>query len=197
MAVEDFSQPVLAGEGASDYERYLRTDELLKLQKRPEERAHHDELLFQTVHQSSELWLKLAAFEVEVVYVESTEATPDNGRGTFTAALPQADAPSTYVAWTVYSPEEAKVRKRTADGSLRLVEDLSNPIPSDDYYYIETETPAYEQQAVVQNDSGGLGTGSVPVPVSLPLQGDAVYFEKLLALDEPLTVEFAYKGLRK
>jgi tryptophan 2,3-dioxygenase len=66
VAVEDFSQPVLAGEGASDYERYLRTDELLKLQKRPEERTHHDELLFQTVHQSSELWLKLAAEETEV-----------------------------------------------------------------------------------------------------------------------------------
>jgi tryptophan 2,3-dioxygenase len=66
VAVEDFSQPVLAGEGASDYERYLRTDELLKLQKRPEERTHHDELLFQTVHQSSELWLKLAAEETEL-----------------------------------------------------------------------------------------------------------------------------------
>ena len=42
MAVEDYSQPVLAGLGASDYERYLRTDELLSLQKTPEEigRAH-------------------------------------------------------------------------------------------------------------------------------------------------------------
>jgi len=38
--------------GSSDYERYLRTDELLALQKLPEERAHHDELLFQTTHQS-------------------------------------------------------------------------------------------------------------------------------------------------
>lgn len=58
--------PILPGPGASDYERYLRTDELLALQKTPEERAHHDELLFQTVHQSSELWLKLAAEEMEV-----------------------------------------------------------------------------------------------------------------------------------
>src|SRR5204862_8215925 len=57
--------PILAGPGASDYERYLRTDELLALQKTPEERAHHDELLFQTVHQSSELWLKLAGEEME------------------------------------------------------------------------------------------------------------------------------------
>jgi len=62
---EDYSRPVLSGEGASDYERYLRTDELLALQKGPDEQAHRDELLFQTVHQSSELWLKLAWTEVE------------------------------------------------------------------------------------------------------------------------------------
>jgi tryptophan 2,3-dioxygenase len=63
--VDDYSEPVLAGKGASDYERYLRTDELLALQKTPEEQAHRDELLFQTVHQSSELWLKLASAESE------------------------------------------------------------------------------------------------------------------------------------
>lgn len=65
MATEDYTQPILEGTGASDYERYLRTDELLSLQKTPAEMAHRDELLFQTVHQSSELWLKLACFEVE------------------------------------------------------------------------------------------------------------------------------------
>jgi tryptophan 2,3-dioxygenase len=57
--------PVLAGPGQSDYERYLRTDELLSLQKAPHEWVHRDELLFQTVHQSSELWLKHAWNEVE------------------------------------------------------------------------------------------------------------------------------------
>jgi tryptophan 2,3-dioxygenase len=62
---EDFSQPLLEGSGASDYERYLRTDELLALQKTPQEWVHRDELLFQTVHQSSELWLKFASSEVE------------------------------------------------------------------------------------------------------------------------------------
>jgi tryptophan 2,3-dioxygenase len=64
MAVEDYA-PVLPGDGASDYERYLRTDDLLALQKRPEEQAHRDELLFQTVHQASELWLKLSWTEAE------------------------------------------------------------------------------------------------------------------------------------
>jgi len=61
---EDFSEPILPGKGASDYERYLRTDDLLALQKTPEEQSHPDELLFQTVHQSSELWLKLGTTEV-------------------------------------------------------------------------------------------------------------------------------------
>ncbi len=61
---EDFSEPILPGKGASDYERYLRTDDLLALQKTPDEQVHPDELLFQTVHQSSELWLKLGTSEV-------------------------------------------------------------------------------------------------------------------------------------
>ncbi|HUL73645.1 MAG TPA: tryptophan 2,3-dioxygenase family protein [Vicinamibacterales bacterium] len=57
--------PILPGTAATDYERYLRTDELLALQKPPDAMAHRDELLFQTIHQASELWLKLACFEVE------------------------------------------------------------------------------------------------------------------------------------
>ena len=56
--------PILPGAAASDYERYLRTDELLALQKPPEQRVHRDELLFTVVHQSSELWLKLAVSEL-------------------------------------------------------------------------------------------------------------------------------------
>lgn len=48
----------------SEYERYLRVPELLSLQKGVEERAHHDELLFQIVHQVEELWMKLALEEL-------------------------------------------------------------------------------------------------------------------------------------
>ena len=62
---EDYSEPILEGAAASDYERYLRTDELLALQKTSGQWVHRDELLFQTVHQSSELWLKLAWNDVE------------------------------------------------------------------------------------------------------------------------------------
>jgi tryptophan 2,3-dioxygenase len=62
---DDLRKPILPGTAASDYERYLRTDELLALQKDPSQLLHNDELTFQVVHQSSELLLKGAAFELE------------------------------------------------------------------------------------------------------------------------------------
>ena len=75
---EDYSEPILAGDGASDYERYLNTDALLALQKTADEWVHRDELLFQTVHQSSELWLKLAWNDVEAAtaHLSSAEIAP-------------------------------------------------------------------------------------------------------------------------
>ena len=63
--MDDLRTPILPGTAASDYERYLRTDELLALQKPPEKMLHKDELTFQVVHQSSELLLKGAAWELE------------------------------------------------------------------------------------------------------------------------------------
>lgn len=49
-----------AGKGAeTTYERYIRTDDLLALQKPAPERLHPDELLFQITHQTFELWWKL------------------------------------------------------------------------------------------------------------------------------------------
>jgi len=62
---EELRKPILPGKGASDYERYLRTDELLTLQKTTAELRHPDELTFQVVHQASELLMKGAAFELE------------------------------------------------------------------------------------------------------------------------------------
>lgn len=61
----EMTKPILPGSGATDYERYLRTDELLSLQKPPEQRSHPDELMFQIVHQASELLLKGTANELD------------------------------------------------------------------------------------------------------------------------------------
>jgi tryptophan 2,3-dioxygenase len=62
---EEDLKPILPGKGATDYERYLRIDDLLSLQKPPEEMRHPDEMTFQIVHQSSELLLKSAIYDLE------------------------------------------------------------------------------------------------------------------------------------
>lgn len=76
--MEDFTKPVLPGTAESDYERYLRTEELLKLQKTADEVVHHDELLFQVTHQASELWLKLACADIALAtaHIEHDEIAP-------------------------------------------------------------------------------------------------------------------------
>lgn len=51
----------------TDYEKYIRTDELLALQKPAEDLTCHDELQFQVIHQAAELWMKLVAHELRFV----------------------------------------------------------------------------------------------------------------------------------
>ncbi len=53
--------------GLTDYEKYIRTEELLSLQKPPEALSCHDELQFQVVHQASELYMKLIEHELRFV----------------------------------------------------------------------------------------------------------------------------------
>ncbi len=73
VSSDDLRKPILPGTAASDYERYLRTDELLALQKDASQLLHKDELTFQVVHQSSELLLKAAAFELERALTHVTD----------------------------------------------------------------------------------------------------------------------------
>ncbi|GAA4205170.1 tryptophan 2,3-dioxygenase family protein [Microbispora amethystogenes] len=63
--MKDYSKQVLTGEGDTDYARYMRTDTLLSLQRGPDEVVHRDELLFQVVHQTTELWLKLTCADLD------------------------------------------------------------------------------------------------------------------------------------
>src|SRR5215813_6149710 len=78
---EELRKPILPGKGASDYERYLRMDELLALQKTTAELRHPDELTFQVVHQASELMMKGAAFELErALQCASQSEFPDTAR---------------------------------------------------------------------------------------------------------------------
>ena len=53
---------MMGGEGTRDYERYLNTPLLLSCQKPFEAFCNRDELMFQVVHQTMELWMKLVAY---------------------------------------------------------------------------------------------------------------------------------------
>jgi tryptophan 2,3-dioxygenase len=73
---EPIYNPILkrpVGDGTLDYERYLRTPELLSLQSARSELVSSEELMFQVVHQTQELWLKLLAHEGALV-VEALDA---------------------------------------------------------------------------------------------------------------------------
>ncbi|MEM9074792.1 MAG: tryptophan 2,3-dioxygenase family protein [Myxococcota bacterium] len=55
------------GHGDTDYEVYLQTEQLLSAQTPANDLVHHDEMMFQLVHQAQELWLKLLGHEATMV----------------------------------------------------------------------------------------------------------------------------------
>lgn len=73
--------PILEGRGDTDYERYVRVPELLELQKPVALLAHPEERLFQTTHQTAELWLHHIDYEVgrvaELIDGDSVEHAAD------------------------------------------------------------------------------------------------------------------------
>ncbi|MEM1025030.1 MAG: tryptophan 2,3-dioxygenase family protein [Myxococcota bacterium] len=48
----------------TDYEKYIRTDELFELMRPVDGLVTHDELLFQVTHQTAELWMKVVMHDV-------------------------------------------------------------------------------------------------------------------------------------
>ena len=52
----------MQGDGSLDYEKYLNTQRLLNCQSDYDEFVNEDELQFQIVHQSEELWMKLIGY---------------------------------------------------------------------------------------------------------------------------------------
>lgn len=55
------------------YNKYLRVSDLIGLQNCLSDPAHHDELLFITVHQAYELWFKQILHEIDAVISQTNE----------------------------------------------------------------------------------------------------------------------------
>lgn len=97
----------------TEYEKYIRTEELLALQKSPEELTCHDEMQFQVIHQAHELYMKLIAHEL----------------GFFTELLGRGDT-----ARAVTTLRRVAMTLRVLMGSVDLLDTMS-PI---DYMTIRT-----------------------------------------------------------
>jgi len=135
----------------------------------------------------------LAAFAVEVVWVEQGQGPNDKGVGSIDLSLPTTDVPITYYRWSVYVPWKAKVKKKSLDSSLRHVEWFNTPVtPEGEYLDLAGQVA---QQQTYQAQTGAVQGGVAPVEVAMPVDGQAFYFEKLLVLDEDLTMHVDYKGL--
>lgn len=135
---------------------------------------------------------ELAQFAVELVYVEDGAKPEAGGKAQFSGKLPRADVPSTGVAWTVYVPRGGSVKDSSIEGTLRQVDYFTAiPVPGQ-----SGGAPAelVAQQANAQFEGDAMAQGVQPVRVSLPLDGEPMYFEKLLVLDEPLELGFLWKA---
>lgn len=97
----------------TEYEKYIRTEELLALQKSPDQLTCHDEMQFQVIHQAHELYMKLIAHEL----------------GFFTELLGRGD-----VARAVTTLRRVAMTLRVLMGSVDLLDTMS-PI---DYMTIRT-----------------------------------------------------------
>ena len=60
------------------YNNYLRVADLIRLQECLSDPAHHDELLFITIHQTYELWFKLILHEIDaaIEYINADRLPP-------------------------------------------------------------------------------------------------------------------------
>lgn len=134
----------------------------------------------------------MTGFLVEIIYVEAGAPLAD-GRGELAVDLPRVDAPTSQLQWTVWFPNDAKIVKRSQEGSVRHVEGFSAPpqLPAD--AGVSQQVQRNVARSVQSQDSAGaLGQGVEPVRVELPLAGQVQTFEKMLVLDERLWVRFDY-----
>jgi hypothetical protein len=133
----------------------------------------------------------LAAFSVEVVWVAPGEAPDASGQGQASLVLPTTDVPVTYLQWSVYTPSVAKVKKRNITSTLRRVDYFNRPVTPEGEYLGGAAQQAMQDTARAQ--AAAVDSGVEPVEVSMPVEGQPTFFEKLLVMDEPLEVGLTYK----
>jgi len=146
---------------------------------------------------------ELAAFPVEVVYVEAPKA-PVPERGTLRVELPVFTAvPALHVMYSYYAPEEGRYTVGWGEsgfsGPLKVVEEFTQLRTAGAAKVVKVnaaEQAKQMQQAFdTQVDAAAKAAGATPIRVRLPVNGKLFKLEKVLVLpNETLYFELAYSG---
>ena len=144
----------------------------------------------------------LAAFPVEVVYVEKGEVPPASG--TLDIRLPRASEPITQLMVNLYLPKEAKYTKGWSnepaiESPLTVVKAFRQLVGVAGAPGIQAEQAAMaiQQAAQARADAETVGAGATPIRVNLPIDGRLFRLEKILVLDEDLFIRVNDSGWKR
>jgi len=132
---------------------------------------------------------ELAAFPVEIVYVETPgEVAPPSG--TLRVELPACGEPVIHLMYSYYLPAEGKYTVGWGasgfSGPIRLVEQFTSLAAGPGVEVIKRsaakQVAAMQAQFDAQVDRKAKAAGATPIRVRLPIQGTLFKLEKILAL---------------
>ncbi len=137
----------------------------------------------------------IAAFPVEIVYVEKDAAIEPSGKGKLRVELPALDTPIMHMMWDLYLPAEGKYNTKSFSGPLKVVEEYldlrtGKPVPG-----AAKQALALQQRVTQAVEKESKAAGVIPIRAQLPLHGKVFHLEKIVVLQEPLWVELEYSKL--
>lgn len=145
---------------------------------------------------------ELAAFPVEIVYVETSEVkTP--AKGQIRVGLPVCSVPVVHVMYSYYVPAEGKYTVGWGEsgfsGPLRVVEEFTSLStgPGKRLVRVNAAKQAREMQRAfdARVDAQAKAAGATPIRVRLPVSGKLFRLEKILVLpNDGLYFELRYSG---
>ena len=145
---------------------------------------------------------ELAAFPVEIVYIQTPEKTVDSS-GTLRIELPQCDASQMHVMCNAYLPAEGKYSSTwgysTFEGTLRKVKEFTQLAAGPGAEILRRDAARQvqqmKQQVDTRVDAQARAAGATPIRVRLPINGTLYKLERILALgSDSLWFSVRYRG---
>jgi hypothetical protein len=145
----------------------------------------------------------LAAFPVELVYVESEKVGKS---GSMRISLPQSDQPVMHLMVQLYLPKDGDyttglLRRWSFEGPVRRVEKFTNvrSAPSMGDVNVGAAARNQKMQALANRQiaAQARAKGVKPLNINLPIRGQKFQFEKILVLEEALWINFKFSGWQK